>query len=402
MRNIVIFSLVAFAILLCACIMPGANPQVNTPVIQEQPANETPVAVPPKNLTNVSQVQVQIDAECLEAQNILQRDQCFSDLASEENDVKICDKIYSISTRDVCLDKFSSTDSSVCEKISDAILRQNCYYSNAIRLNDTNYCTNIGDEELKTQCLKALSPPCSFEKDEFATMLCYALEKKDYTLCRTNQCFYAYAIKTNSTDACNLISGELAMQGACKASVTNNGDYCYNLPQEAIQDYCYEMTAYTKNDSYWCGRAKEGSEYGNRCYLTFAIDNSNPNECASSAPETARDECYLDYADAKNDPSVCPKVINSLNRNKCMITTALQNANPAACNGLPYYDKRNCYNLVITGATPIYSADSCASVDDELWQVKCYTTAAQQQKDSSICMKIQDASSRAECTGKFS
>lgn len=403
MKKIILISLVLFSILLSACVMPGAKPPATTPTVEEQPANITPVPPEAVNQTTTAPLPVsQPGSECLAAQNILQRDQCFLDLASSQRDVKMCDQIYSIAVRDGCLDRFADTDEKVCGQMNDATLRQNCFYAAAMRLNDTQYCTPIGDAARRTECLKALSPPCSFEKNETATTLCRALNKKDYTLCTSNQCLFDYAIKTGDRNACAIISGELALSGACQAAVRNESNYCAALPQQSIQDYCYELTAYALNDSSWCGRGSEGSDYRNRCVLNFAINESDVSLCAQAAPETSRDDCYLGYANARNDPSVCPKVINSLNRNKCMISTALKNANPAACNGLLYYDKRSCYNLVISGTVPIYEADSCALVDDPLWQVKCYTAAAQQGSDSSICQKISDAGSKADCLAKFS
>ncbi|MFH1094788.1 MAG: hypothetical protein V1728_01060 [Candidatus Micrarchaeota archaeon] len=412
MRNVILISLVIFSILLAACVMPGAKPPSSTPVVVEQPANTTP-APPAPDETNSTMAANETNgtiaappgrpgSECLSAQNILQRDQCFSDLASSARDVKMCDQIYSIAVRDGCLNRFAAQNERICAQLNDATLKQNCFYAAAMRLNDTQYCTPIGDEARRTECLKALSPPCSFEKDDASTTLCRALNKKDYTLCKSNQCLFNYAIKAGDIGACGIISGESALAGACQAAVKNESNYCGALAQQSIQDYCDELTAYALNDSFWCGRASEGSDYRNRCYLTFAINQSNASFCAPVWPETARDECYIGYANARNDPSVCPKVINSLNRNKCMISTALKNANPAACNGLPYYDKRNCYNLVVSGTTPIYSSFSCALVDDSLWQAKCYTAAAQQAMDSTICQKIDDATAKADCLSKFS
>ncbi len=394
MRRVLPLLLVALALALAACVSaPPNNEPVNAPPVVVQNLTPAPAnAAPPPP-----------DSACAGAANILQKDDCYLQLSIRARDVSWCDRIYSTATRDDCLNPFAATDAALCERLVDSNLRQDCYEQAARRLNATDYCVKLADAARKLNCLKALSPPCSFEKDNTATQLCRALQKSDYTLCQSNGCFFQYALARNSTDACALISGERALQLSCTALVTNEPNRCNDDSRQTISDYCLQIGAYARNSSSWCDIADLGSPYRNDCYAHFAIVTGNPSYyCAKAYPESSADDCYLNYSITTDSPAVCQNVVNTLNRNRCLIYTARNNGDPSACNALLYSDLKSCYNIVLTGSVPIGSGAQCAAVNDTLWHDKCFLAFAQQTSDITQCAQISDQAVAATCRSRLS
>lgn len=391
MRRLLLLSIVLLSIFLAAC--------VRTPPPAAPP--DQPVAAPPVVEQNVSPppALAPVPAPCENSTNVLLRDQCFSQMAREGNGLFWCDRVYSTAVRDACLLPFSATDARLCDQLNNASLRQDCFDSAARRLNDTNLCVRLPDAARKQDCLKALSPPCSFEPTDEATTRCMALAKSDYSYCKSNLCRFQYAKARHVLAACDLISGERALQFACRAVVKNDSSECL-AENNIIADYCYQIVAYATDNEQLCGFGTEGSSYRNNCHAHFAIARRDPAQCLGAKPESERDECYLNYSVTLDAPATCESVVNTLNRDRCRIVTARNNGDPSACNAMIYSGRKNCYNIVLTGALPVQGTAACERVDDDLWRDKCYLTLAQQAGNRTICDFIADSSAAAACRSK--
>ncbi|MDE1798285.1 MAG: hypothetical protein KGH63_02675, partial [Candidatus Micrarchaeota archaeon] len=313
-----------------------------------------------------------------------------------------CDRIYSTATRDQCVNAFASANATLCDRLVDSSLRQDCYLAAALRLNDTNYCVRLTNSTRKLSCMKALAPPCSFEPDDLSTQLCQASLHNDYNLCRSNQCFFEFAQARKSMAACDQISGEQALQLACQALVQNDPTVCTSQNVSSVGDYCLQIGAYALNSSSWCDAATLGSTYRNDCYAHFAVLQKDPAYCQKAYPEMSADSCYVNYSITTDSPLQCANVINSLNRDYCWIYTAKLNGDPSACDSMIYSGRPNCYNIVLTGPVPIASATDCAGINDSVWHDKCFLTYAQQTHDITQCAAIYDPDMNATCQSRLS
>jgi len=339
---------------------------------------------------------------CAGYENVLKSDECYLNLAAASQNFSICDKIYSISTRDECLIPFSKTDASLCGQLSSPSKKNDCYEIAALTLNSTDYCVKISDATRKQSCLESISPPCSFEQTEKATRLCLANLNNDSSFCKSNECVFDMAAKNSNLGACEQIpQNERALYLACKALASDDISICEQFNLSIVADYCYQIAAYKANNSEWCSLAKEGSPYANSCYAHFAYLQGSPFLCRNAAPEVERDNCYMNYSISTGNYSVCTKVINSLLRSQCYFEVAFDNGDLRACNALGTA-RTNCYNLVITGSVPIKSIESCHEVIDvQPWQYRCYMRLASEQNNRSICDFITDEKYRDDCNFKF-
>jgi hypothetical protein len=283
-------------------------------------------------------------------------------------------------------------------------LRQDCFEQAAIRLNSTDYCVRLTDADRKLSCLKAVSPPCSFEKDAPSTQACQALLYSNSSYCHSNSCYFEFAINQGNASACDQITGERALQLSCQALVSHDPSRCNDDNISTIADYCLQIGAYRLNNATWCDLGAVSSPYRNACYLHFAITEKEPDYyCRKTFPEPSTDECYLNYSISVDNPAFCstPYIQDSLTRNRCFIYTARNNGDPSACNGLFYSDRKSCYNLVLTDDMPLRDAASCAGVQDDIWRDKCFLAFAQQTHDITQCAQINESDARAMCQSRL-
>ncbi|MFH1306526.1 MAG: hypothetical protein ABIH83_02615 [Candidatus Micrarchaeota archaeon] len=394
MKRIFTIFILIFGLIISGCINPPTPPK-DKPATPSQPAIS-----PPTTLTNdtppVSENQT--TDPCLQYNNVLESDECYKNLAHATDNFSLCNKIYSVATRDVCLLPFSRLDAKLCNNLVSSKNKQDCFESAALRLNNTDYCTKISDGERKQECLKKLSPPCSFEPDAKSTRLCQALYYNDTSYCRAGACFFELGVENSNLDACNEISSsERALSLACKSIVNDNITICNDTGIDTVSDYCLKLAAERADKPVWCTFTSEGSPYGNMCLEYFAVKNNDPTLCKYTAPEMERDNCYINYSTSTGNYSACEKAINSLLRSECYFDTAIENGDVGACNQMGYKSRPSCYNLVISGEVPIKSLESCDSIIEESWKAKCYVEYAWQTENSSVCDLIEEEKYIDDC-----
>ncbi|MFN3910046.1 MAG: hypothetical protein ACK4J0_02335 [Candidatus Anstonellaceae archaeon] len=262
--------------------------------------------------------------------------------------------------------------------------------------------TLINKEEEKLKCLKDLSPPCTFEKDEISTGLCYSLLYKDIKYCKGNsECIILYANKTKEINSCDFISeNELAKKYACKALAKDNPIECKFSNISSTSDYCFEIVAKNLNDKNICDYATKGSIYANKCYKDFAIKNNDIGLCVKLEPETERDRCYSEYSIATGEYTACEKIYSSVVRLECYYKTAIQKLRIDACNKLNYQAKTNCYNNVLNSNKKIQSLEMCNQISEEekeYWLAKCYLKYALDNNDITACALIEKEEYKQQC-----
>lgn len=382
---------VGLFLLLSACIQtPRQEPIAPTP---SEPVVVAPTP-PPKTETPAA------PSQCASG-SILDKDDCFSSLASSSGSIDWCSHIYSTDTKDACVYKFAQSNGTLCSRIFGSALRSDCYSADAKAKRDFKLCELVGDEVKRAACLRELTPPCLLLPEGDARSTCLAIEKSDYSVCGGTECILAYALNKSDSAACGQIPAtEPAAKAACNAIARHDASYCERDGNSVVADYCYQIYAKRTDTLAACDLATLGSPYRNDCYNYFASKMLDQTICKKAAPEELRDQCYMNYSITTSSPQACEKVINSLNRAKCYITTAKVNGNPAACLGLYYQDRKNCYNIVFSG-TGVSNPAYCAQIDDSLWKDKCYINAAEIFKNASLCKFVIDPDQNAKCLVPF-
>jgi hypothetical protein len=385
MRHIAVFALMtAFLLLFSGCVSksePVVAPEV--PAVPQAPS------APP----------ITVEKPC-SAGNILQKDDCYLALASSRSDPEICKNIYSEATLNACYAQFADSRLEICMRITDGGMRAGCLTANAVREKSEQTCNLVDNPEKREECLRLVLPPCMLISDYSSRLLCLALEKNDYSVCKSDACFFAFAANRSNADACLLINTS-ADRYACDAVVKKSPALCKEASLVPVQDSCIEKSAYLLGDSGACDLATSGSDYRNRCYAHFAVERRNPVICENAEPESGRDTCYRNYSVVLADTSACAYVKETLNRQGCYYQAAIRNRMPSLCNPFTGQTLReDCYaRAIFIDEGPLPS--DCPKLLSEQWIGKCYYVAAKTGNNRAYCDLITTDYDKRSCLALF-
>ncbi|MCX8198173.1 MAG: hypothetical protein N3F07_03200 [Candidatus Micrarchaeota archaeon] len=395
MRLFPLLFAMALAILFAGCAQEKTGEEM------EKIEAEKPSSAELENASNVMGASQAEQPPCSEG-NVIQKDECFVALAKEKSDSGLCKRIYSIDRRDLCYAQFAEADLEACRKIHDAGKRADCLVKNAVRQKDDGICKEIGNDDARAECLRKVVPPCMLILNEDERDLCLALEKNDYTRCKSDFCFEGYAKNRSFAEACARIS-KPAEKFKCIALVEKSFFACRLSEQEAVRDSCIEEASKELDQQSGCDFATPGSKYANNCYLHFAVKNNDPAICRKILQERDQDWCYSRFASLKANATSCARVIESLNRISCYRNAAIENRMPSLCNGLGNSAwMRDCYaaSILYIDAGPVPS--DCKSVESNEWKNKCYLRAAIKSNNGTYCSFIEEgAADRRDCEELF-
>ncbi len=376
-------------ILISGCpIVPPTPPNGNG-----TPGNVTPPVINVTNATNVS------TGPC-EQTSVFDRDRCYKSLAQQNSDLSYCSKIYQLPEKDACLYLFAGTGQEVCALMSvGSPSRDQCFDLNARVQKKMDICDRIGNETLKAQCIEAVAPPCSLIDDDAKRELCLALDGKDYNLCRSDSCFYGYALDKNAEAPCRNISQD-STRLAC-LTITKDVDECKNGLYEAVRDMCYMLASDAENYPVYCEKISEFGTYREDCYLGLALKNGDGFICNKDRVESERNTCYLNYSLATGNAIICLNITGPMTRTACSLQTAVKYNKPQYCQFVVnLYDATACYSLILNSGNAILLSD-CDQIPDSSWQDVCYSRVALQQNDKSLCDRISGKDVKQNCYAKF-
>ena len=82
------------------------------------------------------------------------RERCYTEVAGSMRDASVCEKIKTPDARDNCLMNYASRagDSAACNRISNVRTRDNCYINQSYQ--DPSLCSKISDAAIKQECLR--------------------------------------------------------------------------------------------------------------------------------------------------------------------------------------------------------------------------------------------------------
>lgn len=185
--------------------------------------------------------------------------ECLVQLASNNNDISICNLIKSGEFKFDCYRDlaYKNNDASLCEKIT-GILREEsyireeiyteftdaCYRDIAINTNDLTLCLKIKDEKTRLRC--------SYSDIDIAELAQKGLDTNDPSLCQLQiklatyeesidgqRCLYTLAQYNNDISICDLINDDSSYKANCYAQVDYNAKICNTQPEEE-KEQCLE------------------------------------------------------------------------------------------------------------------------------------------------------------------
>lgn len=214
-------------------------------------------------------------------------DGCYFDVATERNDISLCDKIIDKGSLGRCQGTIvaQSGDPSKCSVLTSKEAISMCYSEMAGKNKDQSLCNNIPIE-------------------------------KDSEYCKFN----------------NLSS-------------KNNPTYCKSFSSEDWQNQCYHRLTWILKDVSLCSfiTSKDPDQKGD-CYKAMAQETKDYSLCALANPND-KESCYLNIArDTKNE-LICPLINDPTNKSRCFYSVAVQTGKSNLCDkviGDKY--KKDCYD----------------------------------------------------------
>lgn len=185
------------------------------------------------------------------------KSRCYQLLALSTSNPSLCEKITNQSLRDECYWTFGFKNPSFCEKILSEETKHSCY---------THFALNVAE---LSQCQE--KAPSPYSKDV---------------------CFRVFAERTNDPSLCEKIT-----------------------VQEEKEDCYYEVAIKIKNASF-CEEVIDQIKKGN-CYRIIAVSTKNPSLCEGITDQKQKDECYYIIASDTKNVSLCESIASQYLKDLC-------------------------------------------------------------------------------------
>jgi len=222
--------------------------------------------------------------------------------------------------------------------------------------------------------------------------------------------FFGCAEKTSSNaKAQSNTPGNLTNNSCDSIDTINSKEECWvNIVRETMDDSvcskltvmkddCYDVLAFGKNDSKYCGFMVTPDRLS-LCYFAFAESESNYSLCDKATVENIRDECYYQAASNTQDKSYCSKILNQFTKQNCdSLTFSEIEAEMAQCKGMESYGG-SAPDVCWTGIAEKYEdASYCENAKISEYKQVCLVTVALKKEDALICAQITDTITKDNC-----
>lgn len=320
-------------------------------------------------------------------------DECLIKAAIRNSDSGFC-KNVSNARWDECWLIFSNAELPACLELRNYALKKECVDDFAVFRKNATLCGAL-EEVDKTACEEEVNPPCMNISKGLERELCLAYRNNNSDYCASSECLLIYAKGRNDPSVCEALASETE-KTAC-LSVLEGSNRCSQLSGVAA-DYCYSILAQYSNDFTYCGLIQSGIHKYD-CYLSAAIEEKNKTYCEKSDLEY-RWDCYTNYSLETGDLDGCLAIDEQYatgSRDGCIGDYAETFGAPAACDYLSnIYMRTNCYGNIILGNYTM-TVEKCSAISQADWKDKCFTRAASDVGDATICSYILGDYERKRC-----
>jgi len=379
--------------------------------------------------------------------SITYKDSCYALIANMTQDIDLCKRATSHTNELLCYTflAVSLKDSSLCKKINEKEFRDNCYLGFAKKTEDETICNQISNITQKESCILVLNPPsysikeceeesyyrdkerCYFEDavksknpefcnginyDEAYKLQCMALASKNFSYCPSDECLLEFALTTSDGSICSNIS-DWKKKLHCMAFTSRNSSLCdlyrykwmvdENTPWNyafPIEDYCAK--AGVNNELCFCrgeGRNTLDCEYefwhsSNECYKEVALYEKEPIICEMTYNSSERLFCVEYVAESLVNPNPCFKLSVPEFKDECISQVAISQNNSELCNLISTVEAKDDCLKRLSIKTGNYT---CEEIDDSYDRSFCFINRMVSTGDILYCSYIKHSSHRDNC-----
>lgn len=265
---------------------------------------------------------------CKNIENIYNdKDKCFGNIASTQNNISICNYINDTNYKENCiLNNVYNATINHCDSLTNINRKNNCL---AVLYNDTSYC-ELYDCEYDTT-----TSPCHLYRQRYIYG-CYidvALKHNDIKICeKINKSYGKYVGKVNSRYDCyEEIARATNNLSLCKYS-GGNKKWCYI-------DVNRELALLTGNASY--------CNHDTLCFRPLTSKFNNSDLCSNHSDTQNMELCLIYLASSNKDSLLCHNILNQTNKDKCYSNVGSKLLDPLLCNQVNEIKRKDdCYYIV--------------------------------------------------------
>ena len=283
---------------------------------------------------------------------VLDKENCYYNVAVGLEDLTICNKITDLNTHENCLIKISelTDDPAICNTVSKEE-KTGCLERIANSTEDLEICKMIKTTRNKDLCIKNIVEKkddpelCSLISSTYIGAYlrdnCYIELSDDLKYClklteksRQGECIAAADESTLAAGDCNKFSSDFNQDCYTKeAELKEDYKYCLLLEDNLRLQDCLDAVV---NSDYLtadvCPHLDEVDERDN-CYYTLAIAEINLETCMKVSGRKLRKTCILEIAEAEGDEEICERFTKEFSyRDECYITIAVDKISTELCN----------------------------------------------------------------------
>jgi hypothetical protein len=304
---------------------------------------------------------------------------------------EICDDLCHCCTERAVHSEKTLTKVEVCEiEGGDA---QYCYQEVAIEELDGNLCDRIDDDEERDQCFlniaKERSTGCP----------------KPPLPPGVEACFIDVVQDKNAFVVCdNIISDDL--RDKCFLLIFDNqpvAAICDRIVGKVRRNGCLTQLANYMKDAAVCDKVDD-LDYRDRCLLDVAetMNYTDVTVCERFTAERERNICYghvVNVTSIRGDSATCESITVDKYRELCLADVAPTMKSTDVCDQITSEDMRD---RCLSGVAPVVEDVSiCENIQSDEppynYRSNCFIEVAHATEDKSICVSLEDADERAVC-----
>ncbi|MEM4272326.1 MAG: hypothetical protein QXH30_01945 [Candidatus Bilamarchaeaceae archaeon] len=302
--------------------------------------------------------------------------------------------------QDPCRISIANDSLEACRQVLNQQIREDCIIHHAYLRGDISLC-DLAAGEKKVECIKKLSPPCTFIVEITEKARCYAFEYRNYTYCKDENCSLDYAFAFREEGACMMLSNSTGKMEGCLSALQFT-DRCKNLPT-SHKELCYYTYALGTNNPLFCYNIEnDQSKIAYQCFTHFAIANHNDALCQAIFV-LDRWNCYMEYALTTGDKNGCYDIDVHApdSREICFREYAYAHDDATACNEMTTeYMRQICFSSTIFGAHEL-TLQECSGIRLPEWQDKCFQELAKRTGEKTFCNYIGSETVKYNCDAYF-
>ncbi len=325
------------------------------------------------------------DCEMLPYQQM--KDQCYLQAVSSLNVKEITDYCKNIDDEKVSSQCWSILgaklqDTSYCKKSSDVNFKELCIANIGVSTNDVNLCKELSIENISVVCFTGIAKlsqilnDCDVMKNQAFKDYCYAEvigTRVDNVDCKI----------FSTQDGRDMCYSRIAIAKKDKSSCQNIQSFdikddCFNklkscddIQNVNKRDVCYNALWQEVNDPAICEKIQT-VQFKDNCYRSVSVVARNVNGCSKITSQDVKDDCYFKIA-------TTPDISNPQRMDFCQIST---------CNKISGNQRNNCYSSILLN-TQFSSPGSFKSTTDDCVSSMCAEISLSDKKGlSDECYRV--------------